>query len=805
MINADFKDDPAPRFDRVLVHTHIKLLHDLAARAKDDLGIDGELVLACYGENPDTGVKTPNQVLKFGIGHGLEEMVDAIMALEHHPHLNVYVPFHVVRFGLGPRGRGGLRDIVAVLALVVDQDADKDKAGELPLPPHYLIESSPGNKQPVYVLAKAMRVEEAGLYAKALQRFTGTDSGTGDVAHVWRVPGTLNWPNTQKVHERNRPRTPQPVRVLEPWLGKVSDTDVLRAKLGEPFRQDEGPGDDPGHNNDWAASEDREALLARLKDSIGAPEIIGWFDVSCIDKDNGDRSNHSCRVIMKLFELGFGEGEVLTLMAGTECAKRYTTEKHLRDDIARLKEKKAKEELPDYVERLNQNHAVVLMEGQVLIVREENDVPHFISPAHFHLWHANDTIEIRTSYHKTKHTPVSGLWISHPARRQYSKVVFDPRDTNPLHYNLWRGFAVTPDASKSCDKFLAHILENICRGDKELFHWVMAFLAHMVQRPWEKPGVSLVLRGCEGVGKGFFAGVIGELCPQHSVVISQAAQLTGKFNAHFQRALVVFVDEGFWAGDKAGEGALKHLVTDEELLIEGKHRDAFMVRNLSRLIIASNEKWVVPAGIRARRWCVLDVADTHANDRAYFAAIDDELHRDGGLAGLMHLLQTFDLGSVDVYAPPKTAALLEQKEESFPPHVQWWAETLSRGTLRYPSTMPHNHGQIEETSNWPDDILKSLVWEAYALWMRQHNIRSRVLGADSLHKWFKDAQLLPGTRTTRSRSESRARRMSLPPLQACRQAFDAYVAQPRVWEPEEEPDGTDPTQPDWPCWCRLAN
>jgi len=308
-----------------------------------------------------------------------------------------------------------------------------------------------------------------------------------------------------------------------------------------------------------------------------------------------------------------------------------------------------------------------------------------------------------------------------------------------------------------------------------------------VQRPWEKPGVSLVLRGCEGVGKGFFARVIGELCPQHYVVISQAAQLTGKFNAHFQRALMVFVDEGFWAGDKAGEGALKHLVTDEELLIEGKHRDAFMVRNLSRLIIASNEKWVVPAGIRARRWCVLDVADTHANDRAYFRAIDDELHRDGGLAGLMRVLQTFDLKSVDVYAPPKTAALLEQKEESFPPHVQWWAETLNRGTVRYPTTSPYVGDQIE-TSNWPESILKSLLWEAYALWMRQHNIRSRVLTADSLHRWFKEAELLPGTTTTRSREESRARRMSLPPLLACRQAFDAYVAQPRVWEPEEGPE-----------------
>jgi Family of unknown function (DUF5906)/RepB DNA-primase from phage plasmid len=790
MTNANFKDDPIPRFDRELVHAHIRLLHDLAAKAKADLGIDGQLVLACYGENPDTGVKTASQVMKFSIGHGLEEMVDVIMALEHRPHLNVYAPFHIVRFGLGARERGGLQDIVAVLALVVDQDADKAKAGELPLLPHYVMESSPGNKQPVYVLAKAMRVEEVYPYAKAMQRFTGTDSGTGDVAHVWRVPGTLNWPNKEKV-KRNRPRTPQPVGVLKPWQGEVIDADALRAKLGERFRQDERSGDDPAANTDWAASAVRETLLAQLKGRIGAPEIIGWFDVACIDKDNGDRSNHSCRVIMKLFELGFSEGDVLALMLGTECAKRYTSEKHLRDDIARLKQKKAKEELPGYVQRLNQNHAVALMEGQVLIVREQDEVPHFISPAHFHLWHANDTVEIQISHGKTKHTPVSGLWISHPARRQYSRVVFDPRDTNPLHYNLWRGFAVTADASKSCDKFLAHIRDNICSGNKEHFDWVMAFLAHMVQRPWEKPGVSLVLRGCEGVGKGFFAGVIGELCPQHYVVISQAAQLTGKFNAHFQRALMVFVDEGFWAGDKAGEGALKHLVTDEDLLIEGKHRDAFMVRNLSRLIIASNEKWVVPAGIRARRWCVLDVADTHANDRAYFGAIDDELHRDGGLAGLMHVLQTFDLGSVDVYAPPKTAALLEQKEESFPPHVRWWVETLDRGTLGCPSTAP---GQIEEKSNWPESILKSLVWEAYTSWMRQHNIRSRVLTDNSLHRWFKENQLLPGTTTTRSRAELRARRMSLPSLRSCRQAFDAYVGQPRVWEPE---DLSGPICPNW--------
>ena len=249
-----------------------------------------------------------------------------------------------------------------------------------------------------------------------------------------------------------------------------------------------------------------------------------------------------------------------------------------------------------------------------------------------------------------------------PNRRQYERVVFDPNDHDPDHYNLWEGFAVEPDGRKSCGKFLAHIRDNICGGDVELNAWVIGFFAHMVQKPHEKAGVSLVLRGSEGVGKGFLANMIGRLFPEHYVVVSQREHLVGRFNAHLTRALMVFVDEAFWAGDKQGEGTLKHLVTDPELLIEGKFKDGYMVKNLSRLIIASNENWVVPAGLKARRWAVLDVADTHERDRPYFVAITEEMEN-GGLEAFMHLLRTFDLSKVDVYTVPATAALLEQKEE----------------------------------------------------------------------------------------------------------------------------------------------
>ena len=386
--------------------------------------------------------------------------------------------------------------------------------------------------------------------------------------------------------------------------------------------------------------------------------------------------------------------------------------------VAKVVELKAQRRV-NFMTRLNERHAAVRMGSTVVILDEApGQPPMFMKVESFHLWYANDRVKV-----EGKLVPVSRLWISSPNRRQYERVVFDPNDHNPNHYNLWKGFAVEPDGSKSCDKFLLHIRDNICGGDAELNAWVLGFFAHMVQKPHEKAGVSLVLRGSEGVGKGFLANMIGRLFPEHYVVVSQREHLVGRFNAHLTRALMVFVDEAFWAGDKQGEGTLKHLVTDPELLIEGKFKDGYMVKNLSRLIIASNENWVVPAGLKARRWAVLDVADTHERDRPYFVAINEEMGN-GGLEAFMHLLRTFDLSKVDVYSVPTTAALLEQKEESMAPHERWWLQCLHEGQLRYEEGTGGDRFETE-VAWWCGQIEKDILWLSYKYWVQSHNLRSR--------------------------------------------------------------------------------
>jgi hypothetical protein len=119
----------AARFDRAAIHAHIKLLHDLAAAT----GVDGVLVLACYGENPDSRRKVGSTVERFGVGD-TDSMVDAIMATESVPYLNVYVPWGVYRHGLAAGERGRTKDLLCTLALVADLDADTGKTANYPYP-----------------------------------------------------------------------------------------------------------------------------------------------------------------------------------------------------------------------------------------------------------------------------------------------------------------------------------------------------------------------------------------------------------------------------------------------------------------------------------------------------------------------------------------------------------------------------------------------------------------------------------------------------------------------------------------------
>ena len=164
-----------------------------------------------------------------------------------------------------------------------------------------------------------------------------------------------------------------------------------------------------------------------------------------------------------------------------------------------------------------------------------------------------------------------------------------------------------------------HIRDVICSGNEEHFQYLIKWMAYGVQYPDRPIGVSIALRGEEGAGKGFLWRNYGKLYGRHFKHVAQGEHLTGRFNAVLGEACAVFLDEALWAGDRQGEQILKALVTEDTFQLERKFCDPIPVKNCLRIMIASNNQWIVPVGTRGRRYCVIDVSSQYAkeNDPAH--------------------------------------------------------------------------------------------------------------------------------------------------------------------------------------------
>jgi hypothetical protein len=217
------------------LRAHCEIIHRLAA----PLAGHGKLVIARFGEDPDQsnpkngarGYPLSPLITHIAIGD-VEAMVDVVSNLTVVQHSNVYGALAVFGHDL-PQGKKGFeKDIVAVLGLVADfDDADAPRWAErLPLPPNFVLETSTGRFQAFYFLDKPEALAAVKPVAARLKASAGCDHGTADLSHVWRIAGTLNWPNAKKVGA-GRPREPQTVRVVKEWDGSATSLDALVASI----------------------------------------------------------------------------------------------------------------------------------------------------------------------------------------------------------------------------------------------------------------------------------------------------------------------------------------------------------------------------------------------------------------------------------------------------------------------------------------------------------------------------------------------------------------------------------------------
>lgn len=369
-------------------------------------------------------------------------------------------------------------------------------------------------------------------------------------------------------------------------------------------------------------------------------------------------------------------------------------------------------------------------------------------------------------------------WMESPGRRQYDRVVFKPgKEAETDEYNIWRGFAVEPAVEgqhPAVDKLLDHILTNACGGDMALAHWVTGFLAHMVQKPGEKPRVALVFKGGKGVGKTILGEIMSMLFPDHAVIADDPRYLVGNFNSHFEGCLLFVADEASWGGDKRHEGKLKGLITSSKHNIERKGFEPYSVENLTRIIIIGNEDWLVPASEDERRYGVLNFGNGRKQDDVYFGEIMDGM-RAGGLAAWLRYLLDFDMSEVNVHRAPSTEGLLEQKLQTLPTPLKWWFDCLTEDCLLGSSM----------TGSIPDRIPTNRLEEAFTKWAKDQGVNRFLPTKTELRRSLKKAAPSMTIDYDNRQSErevgDKKRSFFNPGLGVLRQEFEKFIGHKINW------------------------
>jgi len=304
---------------------------------------------------------------------------------------------------------------------------------------------------------------------------------------------------------------------------------------------------------------------------------------------------------------------------------------------------------------------------------------------------------------KQKIMPASDAWITHGSRTEFDSVVFDPSlpplDAGDRRYNLFeglRGVDMKPvnemkkinGCGWACLK--EHMYQNICGGDKAIYDYLFGWLANIVQNPGgDKVGVCFVMRGGKGVGKSKFVEWVGRIFGAHYVRVADSKHVTGQFNSLTAKAILMFADEAFFAGDSRGGQTLKSLITDKHTVLEMKGVDAIPMKNYTNLIMASNSDWVVPASADERRFFIVDVGDADRKQWGFFADIDEEM-ADGGLDCFQYDLMNYRIPTVNggLRNVPSTAPLRDQMRHSWDSVQKFWSKIQGAGEITYKSGSP---------------------------------------------------------------------------------------------------------------------
>ena len=368
---------------------------------------------------------------------------------------------------------------------------------------------------------------------------------------------------------------------------------------------------------------------------------------------------------------------------------------------------------------------------------------------------------------------ITDFWVD-PSTHMYDSTAFSPRATPATTLNYWVGPTTAPQPGNWL--MLSNFLfEIICNNDQKTYDYLLHFLAHMLQKPEEKPGIMIVLLGQQGTGKGAFFRLIRSIWGRTTLQVSNVDQVIGNFNAALERNFAICMDEAIFVNDRKSMEQLKSLITEPKCRIEQKYQPSRTIDSCHRFFAASNNDHFAFIDRDDRRFLMLRVASTRQDDTDYFTHLFNSIEDAAVVGAMVHDLEKIDLTNFNVRLRPKTKEHLNQKIQSLIGFDRFWYEVLQLGRLPREYTFDlhdvWSNGQFISTSQL---IAGFKHFDKNA--ERYHAIQSQALAT-------KMEKICPSASRSRSQTKgTQERGYDLPHIDVARREFDVAMGGGVDWD-----------------------
>jgi Family of unknown function (DUF5906) len=274
-------------------------------------------------------------------------------------------------------------------------------------------------------------------------------------------------------------------------------------------------------------------------------------------------------------------------------------------------------------------------------------------------------------------------WWYSKDKRKVTEITWVPYTlhkpcNNPKILNVFSGFKhkVPKDLTKrSITPKIAPILNQIkkywCKNDEKLYNYTISWLAHKAQKPNIKIGTALVLKSIvQGAGKNIIIDYFKEYVFGQSFCTSTSniEDILGKFNAKFEKVILVSLDEAQNKGAAYKmSDRLKDIITRTRKPIEYKGVDSFDRDDYVDCIFTSNCDWVVKVESSCRRYVCMDLDCGAIYVEGYFKNIENICYNDDSGREMFEYLLTYDISEWDKDKIPTTDWKRQLREKSIDP------------------------------------------------------------------------------------------------------------------------------------------